>query len=890
MLLAATLVSLMCFYLAVQKGAWQLFGAGGGAACGLLASLVDIRFIRRGRYGLGAQWLIAGLGVGYLIFNAAIDGLGLVLALFNLLLAAMIAGRLLISKPLARTLIISAIFSLAIVVTDWLAPPYRLAVAELQALVPLVMALMALVYGSYTISQFNTYSLQTKLMLTFLTVTLIPLALLTYWNVQNTRKELTYQTNQSLLNVASQTATTIDTLILTNLDVVRTQAQLPDFVDYLDLPDHRRPGSELEAEVIKTLEVLARRDSEHISSYALLDSQGLAVLDTLGEDTGQNEADRDYFQKPLQTGQPYASPVEYEPTPGEVSLYFSAPVRSEKGEFLGVLRVRYQARILQDIVTSVKKLSGQIITVVFDENYLRLAHSSAPDLTGKLVAPLDPMQVVQLQANYRLPAGTPQELSTHLSDLAADLANAEIQPLFTTKVTILQSSELALAAVAKTKTQPWLVGAFQPQSAFLANVNAQTNVTILLVFLISGLVTGVAFGIAKFLTGPITRLTGLAQQITAGDLALQAPVDGNDETAKLAQAFNSMTAQLRRLIDSLEDQVHERTSDLAFAMEVGQRASTIKDLPELLPTITALIAERFNLYYTQVYFSDDLGQNLILKASSGTAGQVLLAQGDYIPIGPGSIVGAVAATGKSILVAHTETSDLFISNVLLPETQSELAVPLQVEGQVIGVLDMQANRPNAFGLNNLTVFEVMATQLAIVIDSARQFAAAQAAQRKAEEALQRLSRESWAEKLATRKGGLGFAYDLATLKPIAPHASQSTSLPHHSLAVPLVVQNQPIGQLAVTGPTPKKWSEEEHIFVNAVAQQLAQKAENLRLFEQTQQRAAREQLARHISDKVRASRDIDSALKTAAEELTKALGAARAVVNLRTASGKELDQ
>jgi GAF domain-containing protein len=82
-------------------------------------------------------------------------------------------------------------------------------------------------------------------------------------------------------------------------------------------------------------------------------------------------------------------------------------------------------------------------------------------------------------------------------------------------------------------------------------------------------------------------------------------------------------------------------------------------------------------------------------------------------------------------------------------------------------------------------------------------------------------------------------------------------------------------------PSDQTWTEDEQALLQTVAQQLAQKAENLRLFEDTQQRATREQIARRIIDKVRASRSIETALKTATEELNKALGTARAVIDLQ---------
>jgi GAF domain-containing protein len=396
--------------------------------------------------------------------------------------------------------------------------------------------------------------------------------------------------------------------------------------------------------------------------------------------------------------------------------------------------------------------------------------------------------------------------------------------------------------------------------------------------------------------------------VARGDLNAQAPVETQSEIAQLAEAFNSMTAQLRQLIGSLEEQIKERTAELILSMEVGQRAAAIRELDQLLPTISQFIHQRFNFNHIQVYLVDDLGQNLILRANTGTADKQSLDHYHSLPIDRSSIVGQVTIDGQPIVIPGTEINDIYAAHPLLSTTRSELAIPLKVEGRVIGVLDMQSDQANAFTESNLTVFEAMATQLAISIDSAQQWMASQEAQRRAEEAVRRLTRESWAERLSSRQASLGFVYDLSTVLPVSAHGSESTnggslpsdpqstlgqtettdvSLPveesesQNEISVSLLVQNQPIGQLSIQKPADRALSGDEQAFLSSIAQHLAQKAENLRLFEETQQRATREQIARQITDKIRASRDIETALKTAAAELSKALNTARAVAALK---------
>ena len=728
---------------------------------------------------------------------------------------------------------------------------------------------------------FNSYPLSVKLIVAFLVIALIPLGLLTFLNDRATRAALTDAANQALLAAASQTAIGLDTFINTNLDAIRTDAQSPTLVKYLSLSADQRLDSSEEADVSAILSALSRKDPLNISSYALLDAQGRDVIDTFASDIGLDESSYDYFQMPLQTGLPYVSPVEFSATTNAASLYFASPVRNAAGDIIGVLRVRYNAAVLQQLVVQNNRLAGpQLFAVLFDENHIHLAHATAPEMILKSVAPLDPARLAELQAARRLPNLPASELTTNLPDLEQKLAGAtEEEPYFTAE-DVATGSKINQVAVDRMEAQPWLVAFFQPQEVFLAPAEAQTRTSLLVVILIAGAVAGSAVVVGQFLARPITRLTAVAQQVAGGNLAAQAPVESQDEVGQLAAAFNNMTTQLRDLIGSLEDQVRERTAELALSMEVGQQSVAIRDLAELLPTITEFIREQFNLYYTQVYFVDDLEKNLVLKAGTGTVGQELLTRRHSLPVGAGSIVGRVAAQGQSIVVSDTQNSDIHKANPLLPETRSELAIPLIVEDRVIGVLDMQADKANTFTENNKTVYEAMATQLAISINSAQQWTVAQEAQRKTEELVKQLTRQSWRERLASRRESLGFAYDLSAVAPLS-NMNPEPANGGTKLAVPVVVQNEPIGQLAVNVPPQRALSPDEENLLAAVAQQLAQKAENLRLFEQTQQRAAREQIARQIADKVRASRDIESALKTAAEELAKNLGVARAVVDLK---------
>jgi GAF domain-containing protein/HAMP domain-containing protein len=409
--------------------------------------------------------------------------------------------------------------------------------------------------------------------------------------------------------------------------------------------------------------------------------------------------------------------------------------------------------------------------------------------------------------------------------------------------------------------------------------------------------------IAGFVVGfrivnPISRLTYVARQVIGGNLKAKAKVESQDEIGELSEAFNTMTDQLGQSIGTLEQEVQERTAELVISLEVGQRVATIRDMDVLLSTVTEFIWEQFNLYYAQIFLVDDINKNLVLRYGTGQSGKEFMARNFSLPIDEDTTVGRSVIQRRSIIVGDTSLGSFHVDRQipaswyavllnkekekrpesLLPESLSELALPLIVEDQVLGVLNLQDNKTHSFTEKDLSVYESIAVQLSISIDSARQWELAQQAHQRAEMAVQQLTREAWSDRLVASRGEEGFVYDLSNVVPLSKVSWAS----EESMSVPLVVQDQPIGQLAVRAGN-KKLTENEQVLLQSVAQQLAQKAENLRLFEVTRQRASREQIARQIIDKVRASRNIEMALRTATEELNRALGTVRTSIDLQIA-------
>lgn len=192
-----------------------------------------------------------------------------------------------------------------------------------------------------------------------------------------------------------------------------------------------------------------------------------------------------------------------------------------------------------------------------------------------------------------------------------------------------------------------------------------------------------------------------------------------------AAAQGQSNRELTAIRASLEERITERTAQLTVSAEVARAVSSILDLDELLRLVTVLIVERFNLYYAAAFLVDDDAQYAVLQSATGEAGRVLKERGHKLEITGPSMVGMAIATRQPRIVQDVDKETMRFANPLLTETKSEVALPLIVGDQSIGALDVQSTRAAAFDENLVLVLQGLADQIAIAINNARQYQAAQ---------------------------------------------------------------------------------------------------------------------------------------------------------------------
>ncbi|MBN2004975.1 MAG: GAF domain-containing protein [Anaerolineae bacterium] len=384
---------------------------------------------------------------------------------------------------------------------------------------------------------------------------------------------------------------------------------------------------------------------------------------------------------------------------------------------------------------------------------------------------------------------------------------------------------------------------------------------------------------------PILALTETAKAIVEeGDLRRLAPVESEDEIGALAQTFNLMTAQLSGLIGTLEERVEERTQALerraeylAVTARVSRVTASILDVDTLLKRVANLISERFGFYHAAIFLLDESGEWAVLRTVSSEDGKRMLARGHRLRVGEQGIVGYVSGTGRPRIALDVDKDIVWVKNPDLPNTRSEMALPLQVQNQIIGVLDVQSVEPDAFSTEDVEILRILADQIAIAIQNARQFRRSQQMLQDLQRAYSELGQRSWAAWTASH---VGYRYTPTEVTAIQA-ADVSAEMPSsteitdsNTLFVPLqLIGGHIFGVLRLTRDTAYPWTTQEVQFVQQAGQAIAQALEVARLLEEAQRRTARDRLVGDIANQLHTTLDPDMIMKTLVRELGHVLGA-----------------
>ena len=345
---------------------------------------------------------------------------------------------------------------------------------------------------------------------------------------------------------------------------------------------------------------------------------------------------------------------------------------------------------------------------------------------------------------------------------------------------------------------------------------------------------------------------------------------------------------------------------LQAAAATGEIIGKLLKVDELLPQAVDLIRDRFAFYHVQIFLLDEAGENAQLAASTGEVGQMLFARRHSLPVGSRSVIGRVTSSGQPVLA--NDTDSFHHRNELLPNTRSELALPILDGDKIIGALDVQSRRYEVFTTEVIQALQVLANQLGITIRNARLFEEQEKTTyearrlflesetnlREIQRLNQQLTRTGWQDYMQTRKSVSGVTLSENTISSEAEwtesllEASQTRESVTNArdgqqvIAVPMMLGSEVIGAIEVEAGDNMQEADITEM-VNAVAQRLALTLDKARLFEESQEATAREQRINEIVTRYQSVNNVDELLRITLQELSESLGATYSSIRLGAA-------
>lgn len=431
----------------------------------------------------------------------------------------------------------------------------------------------------------------------------------------------------------------------------------------------------------------------------------------------------------------------------------------------------------------------------------------------------------------------------------------------------------------------------------------------LIVFAIGTLLGNLA---GSALARPVSKLAQSALAFTTGKFDQRVDVNTGDEIGDLANTFNSMADEIQSLIGSLEKRVEERTRDLEAERqqsekharelvtigEISKLINSEQRLENLLSLITRLVSERFGFYHVGIFMVDESKQFAILQAANSEGGRNMLKREHKLRVGESGIVGFVAKFGAPRIALDVGLDAVFFNNPDLPNTRSEMALPLKLRDEVIGVLDVQSEEPGIFTDEDANTLGILADQIAIAIENARLFAKTRESLSELQSMYRQNLQEGW-RTFIREEATAGYHQSLSGGKklnqPITTdeiqeamyrgdviqlHADGKTQ--ESILVVPIKLRGQVIGVMRIKAPTKdRQWTGAEVNLAEAVSERLSLALDNARLLQESQRRAIKERTISEITGKIGSSINLENVLLTAVEELGRTIPGSEVIINLQ---------
>lgn len=743
-------------------------------------------------------------------------------------------------------------------------------------------------------------SIQTRLIASFVAVVLLSLSGITLMQVLSGSRAAQEEINRQLTTVVTFKARIIrewiNTLKAELGTVLVGETTLGDVQEFLKAGNQATTAErgELRADLLGAVS-----RSRYYYELFLLDAQGTVILSTMRAHEGRSYAGEAFFETAERVpviGRPFYSADE-----SDTVLFVAYPILGGGRKPIGVLAGRARYDPLEQIFLDNTGTREHADTFLLDQAGVTIAGSN-PARLGKSVQELaEPLTKAP-------ESGATVFSYINQSDVPITGAVERIHDL---------NGVLLVEQVSQEVARTWA-------TSLAVNLSVTLSSVIVALFL--------ALLSTHSIANPLTDLVDISTRITrsAGEAAWEpdfnveaagGPLvaeahelefraqDWQNEIGELAYAFNAMTRRLSGLIAGLEARVDDRTRALEqhsryleASADVSRASTLILDPERLLPEAVELIRDRFDLYYVGLFINDADSGWTILRAGTGAAGEAMLSRKHRLRIEATSMIGWTIVNDRARIAQEAGADQVRVVNPELPETRSEAALPLHTRGQVIGALTVQSSRPNAFDPAALQVLQTMADQLAIAIDNALLFSRSEEileAERRAYALRSAAEWKHWRQSavdpmsraaLSLQRNFDGQVSQLEswTSEMEQAYHSNNTVIQGERMAVPIQVRGQVIGIIRADAPLAAAgrlkpgtaWNGETVTFLKGIADQLGLALDSARLYAETRKRSEQDRLVDDLTERMRATLDIQTVLETAAQEMRAALGLAEVEVRL----------
>ncbi len=615
---------------------------------------------------------------------------------------------------------------------------------------------------------------------------------------------------------------------------------------------------------------------------------------------------QEWYSLPKQTLSPTLSSPYYDAGGGEIWMVtWSVPFTDRNGSFKGVATADIDFSDIQQIFTN---------TQIGKVGYVFLVDSK-----GIILGIGDKGGDFEVMTDSMVTAGT-SENTVNWTELINNMTGGKSGFM---EATDSNGVPLYVSYAPTGLGTGWSLGMAYPREEILQETTDLQTSLVTFSFLFAIIFGGVVYLFTRSITTPLGQLTRTASRIAAEkpenikeQLHTPIQIQTQDELEDLANAFNQMAVNLNQFVEGLEEKVRERTRELEESRaqserragelqaisEISKVITGEQKLPNLLPLITRLVSERFGFYHTGIFLLDDNKKYAILQAANSEGGKAMLLRGHKLEVGESGIVGHVGKSGSSRIALDVGLDAVFFDNPDLPDTRSEMALPLTVRNKIVGVLDLQSTKQGAFTEAELYTMSILADQVAIAIENARLFQQTQLALAEAEALYRQNTQEGWKEYIReetsigyhqTLTGGNKLFAPLETdeIRQVMNRGksmvfSASKATPEASIIIPIKLRGQVIGVLKVKAPEQNQsWSRDEIDLAEIIAERLSLAIENARLIQESQRQVLKEHTISEVTGKIGASINLKNVLQTAVEELARAMPGSEVIIDFEQKNG-----